>query len=454
MKKLSGIVASLLFVPALGFANENKITFDQTGGITEIISQAKQVAPDLIPVPASSIRPEEKVSKVKKWTVMFYMACDNDTEEWGVYEIDALEAVGSSPQVNIVAQLDRAKGFVGSESNDGDWTGAKRFYITKDPQSEVGQTQEEIYYTPHVSQVMEDLGEVNMANPGVLRDFVMWGMKNYPAERYALIMMSHGTGYRDGEFAVKATNYDDTGGSMATSAIKDALKNLPFKLDLIDFKACLMGMIETAYEIKDYAKYMTATEEMSWTPCWSAEKVMKELVENPNMSGSDISRRIVYHYGDYMDNDPQHNPHPNATYSAIDLVQVEELAKTLDALAGTMMSGMPAVKPKIKEARAKTQRYHFPWHVDLQHFAGLLAGTTQDETLKNAALKVVEQNKKAVFAEYHGSKSAGSRGLAIYFPSDYPRGGYTNSLGFVKNYGWDEFVNKFLERDASSRLIP
>jgi hypothetical protein len=380
------------------------------------------------------------------------MACDNDTEEWGVYEIDALESVGSTPQVNIIAQLDRAKGFVGGESNDGDWTGAKRFYITKDPKSEVGQTQEEIYYTPHVSQVIEDLGEVNMADPKVLRDFIIWGMKNYPSEHYALIMMSHGTGYRNGEFAVKAINYDDTGGSMATSAIKYALKDLPFMLDLIDFKACLMGMIEVAYEIKDYAKYMTATEEMSWTPCWPAEKVMKELVENPNMSGLDLSKRIVYHYGDYMDNDPQHDPHPDVTYSAIDLSQIEELAKSLDILAETMMSSMSTTKPEIKEARAKTQQYHFPWHVDIQHFTELYATTTQDETLKNAALKVKEQNKKAIFAEYHGPKSAGSNGLAIYFPSDHPRGGYTNSLGFVANYRWDEFVKKFLEKYVFSQL--
>ena len=451
MKKISGIAASLLFMSVLSFAKESKITFDQTGGIAEIISQIKQVPSDSIPVPELSGSPAKKVPELKKWTVMFYMANDNDTEEWGVYELDALEAVGSSPMVNIVAQLDRAKGFVGTESNDGDWTGARRFYVTKDPQSEVGQTQEQFYNTPHISPVIEDMGAVNMASTAVLRDFIMWGMKNYPAEHYALVMMSHGTGYRNEEFAVKATNYDDAGGSMATSSIKDALKNLPYKLDLIDFKACLMGMIETAYEVKDYAAYMTATEEMSWTPAWPAEKVMKELVENPDMSGSDLSRRIVYHYGDYMDNDPQHKPHPNATYSAIDLVQVEALAKTLDTLAGTMMSGMSAVKPMIKDARAKTQRYYFPWHVDLQNFAELLAGAAQDETLKNAALKVVEQNKKAVLAEYHGPKSAGSRGLAIYFPSDYPRGGYTNGLGFVKNYGWDEFVNKFLEKDASSR---
>ena len=48
------------------------------------------------------------------------------------------------------------------------------------------------------SQVVEDLGEVNMADGQTLVDFVKWAMENYPADKYALILSDHGMGWPGG----------------------------------------------------------------------------------------------------------------------------------------------------------------------------------------------------------------------------------------------------------------
>jgi len=40
-------------------------------------------------------------------------------------------------------------------------------------------------------------GESNSGSLDALIDFIKWGIKNYPAERYALILWNHGGGWAD-----------------------------------------------------------------------------------------------------------------------------------------------------------------------------------------------------------------------------------------------------------------
>jgi len=64
-------------------------------------------------------------------------------------------------------------GYPGHTNAYGNWTGTRRFLIKKNDEPDV---------TP-----LQDLGEKNMGDPEVLRDFVEWGVTNYPAEHYAVV---------------------------------------------------------------------------------------------------------------------------------------------------------------------------------------------------------------------------------------------------------------------------
>jgi len=100
------------------------------------------------------------------WTVILYQDADDRVLEQDIYvDLNEAERVGSTDKVKIVAQIDRYKGgFAG----DGNWTGAGRFLVTSDDDlSRVG------------SELLQDLGEVNMADGRTLVDFVTWAMKNY-----------------------------------------------------------------------------------------------------------------------------------------------------------------------------------------------------------------------------------------------------------------------------------
>ena len=124
-------------------------------------------------------------SKDQTWLVMLYQDADDKILEEDIYiDLNEAERVGSTDRVHIVAQVDRYQaGF----SGDGDWDSTRRYYVTKDDD-----------LNKIDSHLVQDLGEVNMADGQALVDFVTWAVSNYPADRYALILSDHGMGWPGG----------------------------------------------------------------------------------------------------------------------------------------------------------------------------------------------------------------------------------------------------------------
>ncbi|MBU7025174.1 MAG: hypothetical protein HXS40_13515, partial [Theionarchaea archaeon] len=118
------------------------------------------------------------------WTVMVYMDGDNNLESAAIDDVNELEAIGSSAEVNIVVQLDR---IVDWDNSNGDWTTTRRYYITHDLNG---------YDSLIVSTLLSDLGELNMGDPATLTDFVTWARTNYPADNYLLVLWDHGDGWK------------------------------------------------------------------------------------------------------------------------------------------------------------------------------------------------------------------------------------------------------------------
>ena len=152
-----------------------------------------------VPAPAISAQPTPSGEPLKgdgedrsspsnralaKWTYLVYMSADNNLEDEAILNFNQMEEVGSSEDVTIVIQLDRSPDW---DETNGDWTGTRRYYVLQDTDTELIN-----------STLVEDMGEVDMGNADNLRDFVVWGVTNYPAERYYLDIWGHGGGWRDG----------------------------------------------------------------------------------------------------------------------------------------------------------------------------------------------------------------------------------------------------------------
>jgi hypothetical protein len=292
--------------------------------------------------------------------------------------------------------------------------------------------------------------EVNMADPQNLVDFVIWSMENYPAEHYALVLWNHGGGWRTEDKSrlpiLKDVCWDDTTGydALFMKEVKDALAEITSRqtsLDLIGFDACLMGMVEVAYEIRNYGEVMVASAETEPGDGWPYNTILADLVANPSMNAEDFGSTIVTCYG------KSYSPLDDSTQSAIDLRQMDAFSDALNSLADAMIEGDPS---GIQAARTSVQEYYEPGHIDIGHFAELL-GDAENTHIATAAADLTSVFSDTVISEYHGWLNPDATGLAIYFPgrqalfdTDYNE----DSLDFLMDTVWGDFLESYYVGDT------
>ncbi|MBT3220580.1 MAG: hypothetical protein HN348_15955, partial [Proteobacteria bacterium] len=151
--------------------------------------------------------------ELARWTFAVFLNGDNDLEDWVLPDINEMEKVGSGNGVHIVVQADRIEGYSTAE---GDWTDARRYYITADDDAFAVN-----------STLVEEIGEVNMGDPEVLSDFAMWAHDTYPAERLALIFWNHGDSWlRSSDPPPDMLSWDETDSSELSIARGDVREGL------------------------------------------------------------------------------------------------------------------------------------------------------------------------------------------------------------------------------------
>lgn len=375
-------------------------------------------------------------ANIPEWTVMVYLDADNNLESAGIDDINEMEMVGSTPEVNIVVQFDRIPYSVLAANNEGylddisnnDWTTTRRYYITQDFDSfQIN------------SQLISDLGELNMGDPQTLIDFASWAVANYPAKKYLLVIWNHGGGFRSTSLT-KDIAWDDTSGGdritmpeleYALSAISiQAGKNI----DIVGMDACLMAMTEVAYQIKDYVDILVASEENVPNDGWPYDTILDQLVVNPTTSpeqlATDIVDKYIYSYPSY-----------DVTQSAIDLSHMDTLATQLSNLALAIMSDTLTPKNIYINASYSSQYYDDYDFIDLYDFSNQLLAYSNSLEVKNIALSIQQTLNYAVIkSEYNGGSVSSSKGLSIYFPY-YSYDYYYNNTNFSQDTLWDEMLS-------------
>ncbi|HAE40083.1 MAG TPA: hypothetical protein DCG57_15850, partial [Candidatus Riflebacteria bacterium] len=346
--------------------------------------------------PAFSAAPEEK-----EWTFMVFMAADNNLEAATAYDINELEKFGSTEQVNFVAQIDRN----GSYSNNSElkWSGARRFYVTKDNEPD-----------KMTSQMIEDLGDVDMADPIALTDFVGWVKENYPARRYALILWNHGTGWKEiqpgaaegdvGDIGLPAgmqaainsisynISYDDTSKtSMNIPTLGETLAKVKSTLgqpiDLLGFDACLMQMVEVAWTAAPHALYQVGSPDLEPERGWPYDLIAGALTKKPEMDARELADVIVNAYNKSYVGGSQGNT--AVVLSAIDSSKSEAFKTALNDFCNAARRNIREID-KYENARNAALKYSYGDYVDLGHFLELLIAEKVSAETRSAAAKLLK----------------------------------------------------------------
>jgi len=211
-------------------------------------------------------------------------------------------------------------------------------------------------------------------------------------------------------------------------------------IDIVGMDACLMAMIEVAYQIKDYADIMVTSEETEPPDGWPYDTILSQLIVNPNTSPEQLATGIVDKY-------VYSYPSDNVTQSAIDLSYIDTLAGQLSNLAQAIMSDTLTPKNNYITAAYNSQYYsQSPYasekeFIDLYDFCNKLLIYSNSSYTKNIALNIQQiLNSAVINSDYNGASVSGSKGLSIYFPyTEYAN--YYNYTNFSQDTSWDEMLS-------------
>ena len=473
-------------------------------GDTTNLEQPTESNPIVQNLPTSTPRPTKVPvagESGQKWLVMLYQDADDQILEQDIFvDLNEAERVGSTDRVAIVAQLDRYRG---AYQGDGDWTSARRYLVTQDNDlNRIG------------SQMVDDLGEVNMADGSTLVDFVTWAMESYPADRYVLVLSDHGMGWPGG-WSDPAPASSDSGRAPLISAldgdflylseIDQALSDISRqtgvdKLDIIGMDACLMSQLEIYAALQPHAHIALASEEVEPSLGWAYASFLQSLVDNPDMSSQQLGADIVSSYvnqdlrivDDQARQDFLRQGSPMGGFFGVSSVTADQLARQIGrdgTLTAVDLDTLPDLMAQfnnfayilqnedqrvVATARNYAQSYtsvfgkqSVPSYIDMGHFIQLVNREANSSQVTQAANAVIAAMNTSIVAEKHGSGKPGSTGIAIYFPnSTMYNSPYTGPQSynliaerFVKGSLWDDFLafhynDRSFQADAVEAVAP
>ncbi|MFA5771828.1 MAG: clostripain-related cysteine peptidase [Thermoplasmata archaeon] len=418
----------------------------------------------------------EATQKKAKWTFIVYLDSDNDLEEAGIHDINEMETVGSTDDVNIIVLIDRA---IGYDTTNGDWTDARVYRITKDDDAQTIN-----------SPVIEYKGELNMGDPKTLINFTNWAIDKYPADKYILDVWDHGGAFSgvawdDGDPNTAAD--DDKLDLDNVSFALDSIKNhLGRNLDVFGFDACLMGAASVMYSLYGYIDIAIAAGPSEPGDGWPYEKLLPPLVEKPSMTPAELAKDIVTTYVEsYNDFKGDPNDSLKQVMSAWYMDKMLPVFSSINALgmAMAMDSGMPPDGKigRLYAIRDKTHSYDgyaiagidFEAYYTMYDVYDLAGQILRDRTLRDDKLTACAEEIRRAIEEANVVSSAGIvaglsdvYGLTIYWPigeraspdqkwgpaSAYsPKYDYTQ---WAKEQFWSEFLKSYWIPHVSATNTP
>lgn len=373
--------------------------------------------PDTCPTPT---RPKDIV-------VMIYQDGDNNLDPDAMKDLREMEAAGvdSVPWLHVYTLLDRA--------SNAAWSDTRLYQVHSGSSTELA--------APRLGLTVGSREELNMGDPKTLVTFLEEVREISPAgAEYYLILWNHGSGWRTWTMAddpgatLKEVCVDDTNGdSLLTRELSQALGGKG--LALIGFDACLEGMAEVAYELRNDAKIMVASEETEPGSGWDYTGLLQGFASLAEPTPEQFGRLVA---DTYME---------TSSYADMTMA-VYELSRM--AAVATAATGMAKALADVPESTWSALCQEAEWFVPSAHYQypnadfGYLARRAAVRDAARAATydAAADAIAAAVLYETHRSDHPDSTGMAIYFPCDVTLDSNYNAtqIRWAADTWWDEML--------------
>ncbi len=328
----------------------------------------------------------DRHEKATAWTFMVYMGADNNLESELLSDINEMQqGMQYAEGINLIVFIDRSAAFDSDYYVLGEnFSGGKMYRITADETCELyGQE-----LLPECRP--ENTYDVNSGDAEILKRFIQFGKKYYPAEKYALIISSHGGG------AMKKRSAIGTGDSTNSSSTREVVGDYPENdwiytaevtdvlteaesVDFLGYDACFMGSAEVAYQYRPdngsfSADVMAASPASEWGYGWDFVRILSRIRSGSGTSSEtadivtevtgieyekyyDAATMTALHLGgiiveEYYDQLRDYNALSDQTMSCYDLSKAADVKAKVDALAAAFTAGD---KTDVLDLGLKTQ---------------------------------------------------------------------------------------------------
>lgn len=331
------------------------------------------------------------------WTVALYANADNDLGyTWPRFTLPALRRIPVSPQVNIVAMVDK-------ESK----TGSFLYRISG----------------PEVTTVKHFTRERNFGAGATFQWFLEQVHGRFPSDHLVVVGWDHGYGWR---YFSHDYSSDDR---ITMPELRAALAGAGVPVDILAFDACNMGDVEVAWDVASVddpaaagmplVDYLVASEETIDQDGYPYDDMFAPLAGDPGRSAEQVTDDMLRGWDTYYGS---LRCFDWVSLSAVDLAAVRAAVPAVADLAGRLRAGLAADPARyggaVRVAIGSSLAAWDSWQLDLGMFAGRLVDghrLDDDPGLLAAAAAVHDAvNDSMVLGVTSGSYVRWFQGLTVW----------------------------------------
>ncbi|MCH2105082.1 MAG: clostripain-related cysteine peptidase [Planctomycetes bacterium] len=372
----------------------------------------------------------EERREAADWTVLIYAAVDNDWEEPFMRDVRRMrKGLKGVKGVEVVLLIDRSPDYSRDKRALGEDFSDTRLYRLSGGEAERLNGEPELRGLTETSKT-----DLNTGDARTLRDFIRYGKRAHPAERYALWCVSHG----EGPMSCPDETTDDI---LFTAELTDVLGEED-SVDLLGFDACLMAGVENAYQWRRRegsfgADYLVASAPLSSS--WPYEEICASLKKRPKgkegLTAAAFGDKLVEELKDQITggrSDEEGLERDLQTWGSFDLHAVSAAKRDLDLLATQLWKDEAKEELlRLRGSGLEASTFVYVWpernanrdmpHVDLTHLCQRLAKDKSFSEEARGLAKTAAESAEAVVSSSFGLKhykgfSEGEHGLYLIFP--------------------------------------
>lgn len=357
------------------------------------------------------------------WTIMVYMAADSEPALPWNEDVNEMEAADLADWMTVVVLVDPL--------GHGD---SMLLEIARDDGMDLD------IVSPQLEDngtVIPSDGEVDMTSPHTLASFIAYSVENFPADRLALVLWGHSGGWmglcQDG---LSLLQLPDLGAALGTAT--DAIGR---KVDVVIADCCFEGVLETMYELKDYADWYVGSEIAVPAQGLRYDLVLDRLAEDRGTSPADWAAAVCEVHRMTLTLNSW-----SATMVTCDLREMDRLAERLGDLASYMEGYSDLYRGALAQTLLESADTGFlAWYLDAGDALRRFADADLPLDIRFLALQTLIAYDDLIYDfERYASPFDDDyedvlnlTGVAIYAPDqDSLDGGYT-SISFYGS-GWGD----------------